>query len=120
MLSLPGRWVWPVPTWNGRSPTISDGFGSPRPGGIRHGGVDVMFARLASDTLRARTPNGSAHHVMPDDMVAVAASDGVVWSAMQTPRGFAVVHSEAGTFHCVAAALTSIDFADAPATRNAS
>ena len=28
---------------------------------------------------------------MPDGMVAVAAADGVVWSAMQTPRGFAVV-----------------------------
>ena len=28
---------------------------------------------------------------MPDGLVALAASDGVVWSAMQTPRGFAVV-----------------------------
>ena len=28
---------------------------------------------------------------MPDGMNALAASDGVVWSAMQTPRGFAVV-----------------------------
>ena len=89
--TLPGRWVWPVPAWQGRSPTISDGFGSPRPGGARHGGVDVMFARLPSDTLRTGSPNGSAHHVMPDDMVALAASDGVVWSAMHTPRGFAVV-----------------------------
>ena len=86
-----GRWVWPVPSWQGRSPTVSDGFGSPRPGGIRHGGVDIMFARLPSDPLRAGSPNGSAHHVMPDDMVALAVADGVVWSAMQTPRGFAVV-----------------------------
>jgi hypothetical protein len=70
---------------------ISDGFGSPRPGGIRHGGVDVMFARQASDAFKPGTPNGAAHHVMPDGLVAVAASDGVVWSAMQTPRGFAVV-----------------------------
>jgi hypothetical protein len=88
---LPGHWVWPVPTWQGRKPTISDGFGSPRPGGIRHGGVDVMFARLPSDTLRAGTPNGAAHNVMPDGMTALAASDGVIWSATQTPRGFAVV-----------------------------
>jgi hypothetical protein len=88
---LPGRWVWPVPIWQARRPTISDGFGSPRPGGIRHGGVDIMFARLPSDTLRAGTPNGAAHHVMPDAIVAVAAADGVVWSATQTPRGFAVV-----------------------------
>jgi hypothetical protein len=97
-LPLPGHWVWPVPAWQGRSPTISDGFGSPRPGGIRHGGVDLMFARLPSDaSLRVGTPNGAAHHVMPDGMVALAASDGVVWSAMQTARGFAVVidHSPA-------------------------
>jgi Peptidase family M23 len=88
---LAGRWVWPVPTWQGRKPTVSDGFGSARPGGIRHGGVDVMFARLPSDTLRVGTPNGAAHHVMPNGMVALAAADGVVWSASQTPRGFAVV-----------------------------
>ena len=89
--AFPGRWVWPVPSWQGRSPTISDGFGSPRPGGIRHGGVDIMFARLPSDPLRAGSPNGSTHHVMPDDMVVLAAADGVVWSALPSPRGFAVV-----------------------------
>jgi hypothetical protein len=94
---LPGHWVWPVPRWNGRAPVISDGFGSPRPGGIRHGGVDVMFARLSSDPYKAGTPNGAKQNVMPDGFVAVAASDGVVWSAGQTPRGFAVVidHSPA-------------------------
>jgi hypothetical protein len=94
---LAGHWVWPVPTWQGRRATISDGFGTPRPGGVRHAGVDIMFARLASDTLRAGTPNGSAQHVMPDELVAVAASDGVVWSATQTPRGFAVVIDHAPT-----------------------
>jgi hypothetical protein len=87
---LPGRWVWPVPRWNGRAPAISDGFGM-RANGVHHNGVDLMFARAAADTLRAGTPNGTAHFVMPDGMHAVAASDGVVWSAMQTPRGFAVV-----------------------------
>lgn len=88
---LPGRWVWPVPRWNGRAPVISDGFDSPRPGVPRHGGVDVMFARTASDAFKAGTPNASKLFVMPDGMPAVAASDGVVWSAMQTPQGFAVV-----------------------------
>ncbi len=88
---LPGRWVWPVPRWNGRAPVISDGFTSMRPGGIRHGGVDVMYARTLADPWKPGTPNGSAHHVMPDGIVAVAAADGVAWSAMQTPRGFAVV-----------------------------
>ena len=94
---LPGRWVWPVPRWNGRSPVVSDGFDSPRPGLPRHGGVDVMFARVPSDAYKPGTPNGTAHHVMPDGLVAVAAGDGVVWSASRTPRGFAVVIDHAPT-----------------------
>ncbi|MFT3697693.1 MAG: peptidoglycan DD-metalloendopeptidase family protein [Kofleriaceae bacterium] len=83
--------AWPLPRWNGRSPVISDGFGSPRPGGIRHGGVDLMFARVPSDTLKIGSPNGTKAFVMPDNAVAVAASEGLVWSAMKTPRGYAVV-----------------------------
>jgi hypothetical protein len=78
-------------TWNGRAPVISDGYGSPRPGGATHKGVDIMFRRLPSDTQRAGTPNGSKLHVMPDGVSVVAAADGFVWSAMQTPRGWAVV-----------------------------
>jgi hypothetical protein len=62
-----------------------------RANGVHHNGVDLMYARVASDTLRAGSPNGSAHFVMPDSTHALAASDGVVWSAMKTPRGFAVV-----------------------------
>ena len=88
--SFSGRWVWPVPSWNGRTPAISDGFRM-RANGIHHNGVDLMFVRTASDTLRAGSPNGSAHFVMPDGMTAIAASDGVVWSAKKTPRGYAVV-----------------------------
>ncbi|MCX5746322.1 MAG: hypothetical protein NT062_27915, partial [Proteobacteria bacterium] len=70
---LPGRWVWPVARWNGRAPVISDGFDSPRPGLPRHGGVDIMFARIAADPFKAGTPNGSKLHVMPDGVVAIAA-----------------------------------------------
>jgi hypothetical protein len=101
LTSLTGRWIWPVARWGERSPVISDGFGSPRPGGRRHGGVDLMFRRLPADTLRAGTPNGSAGHVMPDGVIALAASDGVVWSAGATPRGLAVVidHGEVATFY---------------------
>ena len=94
---LPGRWVWPVPHWNGRSPVISDGFDSPRQGLARHGGVDIMFARVASDTFRAGTPNGSRMFVMPDNLNAIAASDGVVRSANATPQGFAIVIDHAPT-----------------------
>ena len=89
--ALTGRWVWPVVTWNDRRPSISDGVGSPRPGGRTHAGVDIMFVRKAADPFRPGTPNGSAGHVMPDNIVAVAASDGVVWSAQKTSRGYAVV-----------------------------
>jgi hypothetical protein len=88
---LPGRWVWPVQVWRGRKPVISDGFGSPRPGGRTHEGVDIMYARAPGDSFRVGSPNGAAHHVMPDDTLALAASDGVVWSASWTPRGFTVV-----------------------------
>jgi hypothetical protein len=82
--------VWPVPTWRDRAPLCSDGFGSKRPGGIRHGGVDVMFVRVPADPYKPGTPNATRMFVMPDGLVAVAASDGLVWSAMETPRGFAV------------------------------
>lgn len=96
--SLEGGWRWPLPSWKGRAPVISDGFNSPRPGAVRHGGVDLMFARRPSDPFKAGTPNGSKLHVMPDGIQALAASDGTVWSAMQTPRGFTVVidHGQRG------------------------
>jgi hypothetical protein len=88
---LLGPWVWPVPRYQGRAPVISNGFGTVYPDGSRHQGVDVMFARLPSDPFKAGSPNGSKDYVMPDGRPALAASDGVVWSAMKTPRGFAVV-----------------------------
>jgi hypothetical protein len=88
--------MWPIARWNGRAPVISDGFGL-RANGQHHNGVDLMFARLASDTLRA----GSKGFVMPDGTHALAASDGVVRSAMKTPRGIAIVidHAAASTFY---------------------
>ena len=87
---LTGRWVWPVPKWSGRAPVISSGWGSPRPGGP-HRGADIMFRRVPSDPYRPGTPNGSKLFVMPENHSAVAASDGVVWSAGWGPGGFAVV-----------------------------
>ena len=96
---LTGRWGWPVPRWQGRAPVISDGFGSPRPPAT-HMGVDLMFGRIASDPFPIG-PNGSKAFVMPDAWMAVAASDGVLWSAGHTPRGFAVVidHGSVATFY---------------------
>jgi hypothetical protein len=89
---LEGRWVWPLPRWNGRAPQVSDGFGV-RKNGVMHKGVDLMYARQTGDTA-----HGSKSFVMPDDMHAIAASDGVVWSAMKTPRGNAVVITHGATW----------------------
>src|SRR4051812_4281430 len=92
---LPGRWVWPVGVWHDRKPEISDGYSSKRrsPAGelVTHGGVDIMYRRRAGDAWRAGTPNGSPGWIMPDHRAALAASDGVVWSAANTPRGWTVV-----------------------------
>ena len=86
-----GRWVWPVQNYNGRPVIVSDGFNSPRPGVPRHGGVDLMFKRNASDAFKPGTSNGTKAFVMPEDIAVVAASEGAVWSAMKTSRGHAVV-----------------------------
>ena len=99
-LPLTGRWGWPVPRWQGRAPVISDGFGSPR-AGTTHMGVDLMFARIASDPFARTGPNGTKLFVMPDAWPAVAAGDGVLWSARHTARGFAIVidHGNVATFY---------------------
>ena len=92
---LPGRWVWPVGVWRGRKPEISDGFWGLRrqPGGylMTHGGVDIMYRRQPGDTWKAGTPNGTPNYVMPDGRAALAASDGVVTFAANTPRGWTVI-----------------------------
>jgi murein DD-endopeptidase MepM/ murein hydrolase activator NlpD len=91
---LPGRWVWPVGVWNGRKPEVSDGMTGTRhsPSGqvILHGGVDLMYRRRPGDTWRANTPHASPGWVMPDDRAALAASDGLVVFAANTPRGWSV------------------------------
>jgi murein DD-endopeptidase MepM/ murein hydrolase activator NlpD len=99
VVQLAGRWGWPVPRYEGRAPVISDGFGSPRPPG-KHMGVDLMFGRIASDPFPIG-PNGTKGFIMPDAWMAIAASDGVLWSAGYTPRGFAAVvdHGNVATFY---------------------
>ncbi len=107
LVQLAGRWGWPVPRWQGRAPVISDGYGSLRPG-MTHMGVDIMFGRIASDAFPITGPNGSKLFVMPDSWPAVAASDGVLWSAGPTLRGYAVVidHGNVATFYQHLSALT--------------
>jgi murein DD-endopeptidase MepM/ murein hydrolase activator NlpD len=92
---LSGRWVWPVGVWRGRKPEISDGFTSSRHTQkgevIRHGGVDIMFRRVAGDRCPPGTPNGSRGYIMTDHRAALAASNGVVSFAASTPRGWTVI-----------------------------
>ncbi len=100
LLSLPGRWVWPVGIFRGRKPVISSGWGTPR-GALSHEGVDVMFRRLPTDPYPVGSPNGSKGFVLPEGVLALAASDGLVWSAGWTPRGFTVVidHGTVATYY---------------------
>ena len=92
---LPGRWLWPLGIWRGRAPEISDGFGSKRRSAagevIRHGGVDLMYRRIAADKCIPGTPNGSRNYIMPDHRAALAAADGVASFAQSTPRGWSVI-----------------------------
>src|SRR5262245_49839292 len=87
--SLPGTWVWPLGAWNGRAPVISSGFGLR--GKVMHKGADLMFKRHDGDPFAPGTSNGTKGFVMPDGVHVLAAGNGTVWSALQTPRGFAVV-----------------------------
>lgn len=92
-------WVWPLPSWSGYPPAISDGFGTWRTDAsgkrIQHMGVDLMYARRgARDQVAAfppRTPHGSAGSFMPDAVPVLAVRDASVWSAARTSRGYAVV-----------------------------
>ena len=92
---LLGRWVWPLGLWRNRKPEISSGFESKRrsPAGesIRHGGVDLMYRRIASDKCPPGTPNGSRGYIMPDHHAALAAADGIASFAQITPRGWTVI-----------------------------
>lgn len=100
----PGRWVFPVPRWQGRDPEISDGWGSPRIGGNRggvHRGADIMFRRRfrgeLADVFPPRTDAMRSPHTrgyfMPPGTLVLAAADGDVWSAGWTPTGYSVVLS---------------------------
>ena len=96
------RWVFPVPMWGERKAEISDGYSAEAilagPDKHRkHLGVDIMFRRRSRAELVTEyppdSPDGSRGYFMPRAHPAVAAADGVVWSAKRTARGFSVVVS---------------------------
>jgi murein DD-endopeptidase MepM/ murein hydrolase activator NlpD len=92
-------WYWPVPpirTWEGNvyEPTVSDGMGSPRPGGREHRGVDIMYQRRSAGDrpeYPPRTHDGSPRFFAPHGVGVHAARSGKVWSAGWTPTGYTVV-----------------------------
>lgn len=92
-----GRWVVPVPRWQGRAPVISDGWGSPRDGGRRqHRGVDLMFRRRSLRDQAVAFPPRAPHskwHFLPPGTLVLAAADADVWSAGPSARGHVVVLS---------------------------
>lgn len=78
---------------------ISDGFRKSR---SDHNGVDIMFARLASDPFRVGSPNATKGFVMPDSWMAVAAADGHLYTSIaRSSRGGMVLldHGGVQTFY---------------------
>lgn len=99
-LSMGGGWIWPLPIFNGARPTISDGPGTNKrtdlDGKIRnHNGADVDYQRAnrtaLTDKYRPGTHEGTALFYCPSGLPVVAARDGKLWSASESPRGWQVV-----------------------------
>lgn len=118
-------WVWPVP--NIRTPdgvlyqaVISDGVGSPR-GDQLHRGVDIMYARRSLVDRIADYPSGhkDAHgftmgtpRFFAPEVPIVAARDGTIWSAGNTPRGWTVVIDHGKPFATYYTHMSRLEFPD--------
>lgn len=113
----PDGWMWPVPDaviGGVKYPAvISDGYGSTRPGGRIHTGVDVMYRRRSlvdRPEYPSKVPAGSPWHFMPKGCPVVAARDGVVWSSGVTARGGSVVISHGAPWATYYTHLASLAF----------
>jgi murein DD-endopeptidase MepM/ murein hydrolase activator NlpD len=90
-------WVWPLPSWLGYAPVISDGPGAnKRDGGSRsHNGADIDFKRrrgtLPQFKIGTREASASGLYFCPDGVAVLAARDGELWSATESERGLQVV-----------------------------
>ncbi len=119
-------WVWPVPnllTKDGTLylPVISDGVGSPRGAGI-HRGVDIFYRRKTSTDrpeYKAGTSDGTPLFFNPPLVPVLAARDGVIWSAGNTPRGWSVVIDHGKPFATYYTHLAALAVAPHARGRNA-
>lgn len=116
----PRSWMFPVPTLRTKDGTlysavISDGVGSPR-GESVHRGVDIMYRRRTLADRPEFRAHGTPHYFAPTGMVPiVAARDGVIWFAGNTPRGWTVVLDHGKPFATYYTHMTAL--AVAPHTR---
>lgn len=84
-------WVWPVPIWQGRVPTISDGFSSVETADHRqHLGVDVTFKKLPGDPSGVIQHDATAGFISPLGTPIIAAGPGKIWSAKETELGHSI------------------------------
>ncbi len=87
---------WPVPTWFGEVPQISDTFSrivvkDPKTGKTTHRqhlGVDICFRNKRKQATKL--PEMTAWYHMPSDVPMLAALEGTIWLAEDTPRGLTV------------------------------
>lgn len=92
--------VWPVGTFNGRAPEVTDTYSRTKTLAHRkHLGVDIMYRKTASDPQGL--PYSSKNYTgYPNNAPApiVAASSGVIWDASLSPRGYQITldHDKAG------------------------
>jgi murein DD-endopeptidase MepM/ murein hydrolase activator NlpD len=93
----PQNWILPMPALDGRPPTISSGWGSPRPahGGEPahfHQGADFMYDRVPPLPHGVKPPlHEHRAFFVPEGTHALAARAGKVWSVEHTSMGWRVV-----------------------------
>jgi murein DD-endopeptidase MepM/ murein hydrolase activator NlpD len=85
-----GKFAWPVEMWNGRKPVISSKHRFENPDRETHAGVDIMFARLDSDTQPVRKGEGAPRFVAPRGIRVLAAAEGVVTRADWIDTGYRI------------------------------
>ncbi|HMI68962.1 MAG TPA: M23 family metallopeptidase [Solirubrobacteraceae bacterium] len=85
------RWLWPVPTYAGRLPTISSGFRTSDR--ADHQGSDIMLRRVPGDppyNPKDEPQHGSKNFWTPSNWPARAVADGVITAAYLGARGWQV------------------------------